>query len=260
MALGERLGVGDVEGGTGDGVPRSRASTSASVSTCPPRDTFTSQARSCMASSSGAPMTCRVSGVSARARITRRASGSASGSASMVRVRAAPGTGSGRRRTTVTGASNGARSRTSDVAMPPPPTMVTGCPARAVTLVPCHVEARAEVGQRVQSGQGQGQGVLGDERGVRALAAGEDATVGHEPGVDEALDPGTGEVHPADGGELLEDRAEPARAPTSPPTRAPRRRPPSTTSTAAAHHGLGRQGPVGDDGDARLGATHGLGA
>ena len=93
-------------------------------------------------------------------------------------------------------------------AMPPPPTMVTGCPARAVTRVASHDEARADVATECRPASAEGQGVLGDERGMRTLAARPDAAVGHEPGVEKALDPGPGEVHPADGGELLEHRAE----------------------------------------------------
>jgi hypothetical protein len=107
----------------------------------------------------------------------------------------------------------------------------------------------------VQPGQAEGEGVLGDERGVRTLAARPRPAVGHEPGVEKALDPGSGQMHPPDGRELVEDRPEATGPRPVHPHEAfglfHRHHP-----TARADHGLGGERPVGDDGDARLGSTH----
>ena len=66
-----------------------------------------------------------VSGVRERASTTTRGSTSASDSRSTDSTRAAPGTGAGFRRTTVASTRNGASCSSRDVAIPPPPTIVT---------------------------------------------------------------------------------------------------------------------------------------
>ena len=73
MTVGQGLGVVTSSAAPAM-VPFPRASTSASVSTCPPRATLTSQAASPMRSSCSAPMIPRVSGVSDKASTTTSAS------------------------------------------------------------------------------------------------------------------------------------------------------------------------------------------
>ena len=108
----------------------------------------------------------------------------------------------------------------------------------------------------MQSRQGQGEGVLGDERGMGALAARHDPTVGLEPGAEEALDPGPGEVHPADVRVLLEERGEAVgRGPVHPHQRLGVLHRDDTATRG--HHGVGRQGPIRHHRHAWLGTTHG---
>ena len=92
--------------------------------------------------------------------------------------------------------------------------------------------------------------------GIRALAAGPDPAVGHEPGLEEALDPGPGKVHPPDVGELRQDRAETARTRPVHPHEALGLLGRDDTAPGG-HDRVGGRGPVRDDGDAGARSTHG---
>src|SRR5580692_12041669 len=90
---------------------------------------------------------------------------------------------------------------------------------------------------------------------MRTLAARPDASVGHEPGGEEALDAGPGEMHPPDAGMLLEDRRQLTRPRPVHPHQAlgvlDRH-----DAAARADDSFGGLGPVRDNSHARLGSTH----
>ena len=131
------------------------------------------------------------------------------------------------RRTTVMWQSHGCSRRTSDSVIPPPPRIVTRAPSR---LRPCggvHVVGPGVGAEAAQAGEGQRERQLGDRLGVDALAARPLAVVVDE--VDEVLDAGERQLHPAGVGRRVERRGERVGVAGVGPHDAPRPRRAATT-------------------------------
>ena len=206
MAVGERLGIGDVQRCASDRAGPERidaARRCRCVDRGPGSRSTQSGPSSARRRASRMPV---VSGVSARASTTRSAVGNTSSRSASVPTRRAPSICSTWRRSTVTSHPKGPSRRSSDSVIPPPPRITTRAPRRFRPWGAPHDVGAGERAQPAHACQRQHQDVLGDGLGVHALRARPQMIVVEHR--HERLHAGPGQLDPVGVGRLGEGRGQ----------------------------------------------------